>query len=514
MHIDESPRHPMSAMLRSALPDDQPPRPRTGGWLGGGEGLRANRSTLALVCALGLLALARLASLGLYPLMDATEARYADIARRMLERADWITPWFTDTQPFWGKPVLSFWATAAGFEVFGTNEFGARAPHFILGLALAAMVWKLGRKHSARHALHSVALLAGCVLFTVSSGAVMTDMALALGTTMAMGGFWACAGRGETSLAARAALFVGLAIGLLAKGPIALVLCGVPIAAWALWQRRVRDAWTRVPWLWGLVLVVAMVAPWYAAAEWHTPGFLRYFIVGEHWQRFLTPGWAGDLYGSAHNFPRGSIWVFALVAAAPWILLLPLAVAAGRGEAPGLPASERRYLLLWMLWPCAFFTVAGNILWTYVLPSLPAFALLAGSWTAKAAHAQKAERIMAAVLVALALLIPVLVVAGDRGGLFARSSEKSLVRAWDAAALPGQALLEVPHPAFSTRFYTSGRAGDLPDPLALRELPVGQVVFVLISPARLEALPEDMRQSMAPVAATAKTRLVRWRRGV
>lgn len=73
--------------------------------------------------------------MGLYPLMDTTEARYADIARRMVELNDWITPWFDHEQAFWGKPILSFWLTVVGFKVFGFNEFGAR--FFLLGKELA-----------------------------------------------------------------------------------------------------------------------------------------------------------------------------------------------------------------------------------------------------------------------------------------------------------------------------------------------------------------------------------------
>ena len=68
-----------------------------------------DRTSRLLLAALALLALARLASLAFYPLMDMTEARYADIARRMAESGDWVTLWLDDMRPFWGKPALSFW---------------------------------------------------------------------------------------------------------------------------------------------------------------------------------------------------------------------------------------------------------------------------------------------------------------------------------------------------------------------------------------------------------------------
>src|SRR5215467_11131131 len=120
------------------------------------EGRSARSIGTSLLYALGVLALLRMVSLGLYPLMDHTEARYADIARRMLQANDWITPWIGDGVPFWGKPPLSFWATRLSFEALGINEFAARLPHFLLGGLVAWAVWQYVRTSSTRAAWHSV----------------------------------------------------------------------------------------------------------------------------------------------------------------------------------------------------------------------------------------------------------------------------------------------------------------------------------------------------------------------
>jgi 4-amino-4-deoxy-L-arabinose transferase-like glycosyltransferase len=138
----------------------------------------------SLLFALGALAVLRMLSVGLYPLMDHTEARYADIAQRMLQANDWITPWIGDGVPFLGKPPLSFRATRLSFEALGVNEFAARFPHFLLGVLVAWTIWSHVRRSSARAAWHGVAILSGSALFLVASGAVMTDMALTLGTTI------------------------------------------------------------------------------------------------------------------------------------------------------------------------------------------------------------------------------------------------------------------------------------------------------------------------------------------
>jgi 4-amino-4-deoxy-L-arabinose transferase-like glycosyltransferase len=469
-----------------------------------------DRTSRLLLAALLLLALARLVSLAFYPLMDMTEARYADIARRMAQSGDWVTLALDDMRTFWGKPALSFWATAAGIKLFGVNAWAARAPHFLLGLGVAALVWWQARGQSARLAWHAVALLAGSLLFLLSAGAVMTDMALVLGTTMAMSGFWWCVS-GREGLMPRAMLFTGLAIGLLAKGPLALVLCGVPIAGWVLWQRQWAQAWQRVPWIRGTLAAAAMVLPWYLLAERRSPGFLEYFIVGEHIYRFLVRGWSGDLYSNAHGMPRGTVWLFAAAAALPWALVLPLAKLAGAmpdGSAHDAP--QRRYLLLWVLWPCVFFTVAGNILWTYVLPAMPALALLTAGWTAAARRPLRMDRLLAGVLLLLALAIPALLVAADRVKRFDRHSLLPLVRAYEALARPGDTLMEVPGVSFSTDFYSEGRARGLRYGEDLPVLATGKVTYVIIANDRWELLPPELRARLPIVAATPSHKLFRW----
>src|SRR4029079_9879750 len=209
-----------------------------------------------------------------------------------------------------------------------------------------------------------------------------TDPALVFATTLSMAGFWeALHGRESTRRAAGLVFFFGLAAGLLAKGPVGVVLTLLPVGAWTLWTGSWRAVAMRLPWLMGTLLMLALAVPWYWAAERASPGFLDYFLVGEHWKRFVEPGWRGDLYGQAHARPRGTIWLFWIAAALPWS---PLAIGWLARALATLSHSARRlvrdpwcsYLLLWTLAPMLFFTVSGNVLVTYVLPGMPAFALL------------------------------------------------------------------------------------------------------------------------------------------
>ncbi len=204
------------------------------------------RSWLALlVCSIVAV---RLVTLAAYPLTDPTEARYGEIARKMLETRQWIMPQFEYGVPFWGKPPLSTWLSAASMGAFGVNEFAARLPSLLLMLGSGALVYVLAVMRANRDtALWSVAIFATTGLIFVAAGAVMTDPALTLGTTLAMAGFWtAVDGPQSDRRLAGYAFFVGLAIGLLGKGPVAVILAAVPAGIWTLWTRRWRDVWTPV----------------------------------------------------------------------------------------------------------------------------------------------------------------------------------------------------------------------------------------------------------------------------
>ena len=289
--------------------------------------------TQLLKWTLAIVVLLRLVTMGLYPLTDTTEARYSEVARKMVELGDWVTPWYEYGVPFWAKPPLSNWVTAASIELLGVNEFAARLPHFLLAMMVAWLVWDWVGRASKREALLTVALLSGTMLYFVAAAAVMTDMALALGTTLAMRGFWARFESAHTQRPGEEWLFfLGLGIGMLAKGPVAVVLAGTPIVLWALLTGNVVQAFRRIPWIKGSLLVLVLSAPWYAMAEIRTPGFLEYFFIGEHWMRFTVTGWAGDRYGSAHATQRGAIWLLALAACMPWTVMLPF-LALGRKAA-------------------------------------------------------------------------------------------------------------------------------------------------------------------------------------
>ena len=417
------------------------------------QALSTGQKSLAVLL---LVVLTRLLLLPLYPLMDTTEARYGEMARLMVETGNWVTPLFDYDVPFWGKPPLHTWMSAASIVVFGVSEFAVRFPHWIAAMLTLAVIATFAKKQRLP-VLPSLIILASTVVFIISAGAVMTDMALTLGLTMAMVGFYLC-WQGELRWGYFG--FVGLAIGLLAKGPVALVIFAIGTGLWLLWQYGVfrpwKLLWQRIPLISGLLLMLAIALPWYVLAEKTTPGFLNYFIVGEHWSRFVDSGWQGDLYGSAHDQTRGTIWLYFLGAALPWSAFLPQALYKIYVEAPKHSDKQLNsnnsalasYLICWMLAPMVLFTLAGNILPAYVLPGIPALALLITfAWRgSQVPHLHKV-----AIAIAALLMVAVAII---HFGSAKDKSERWLLQQ-RTEILPTYYLNKQP---FSARFYSAGQA--------------------------------------------------------
>ena len=400
----------------------------------------------------------RFISLGLYPLMDTTEARYGEMARIMYETGNWITPMFDYNIPFWGKPPLFTWLSATGFTLFGVNEFAARAPHLFISLFVLVLVWIIAGKEqqgSRQQAWLAVAILATTTAFIVNSGAVMTDTALTLGITLSMVGFWLSWSKQSRFWGYM--FFVGLAIGMLAKGPLALVLVGISLTIWITSDKRWKQIPTCLPWKGGIALFLLLSLPWYLLAEWKSPGFLNYFIVGEHIKRFIVSGWQGDLYGTAHKEIRGTIWLYWLLATLPWTPVLMYQVVRFFRAGKESVVSSNGYfgfLWCWMLAPLILFTFSGNILASYVMPGLPAFALLIAGYQRELKLSKKAYQ--------LGLITPILLIIAAfllRYDLTGKVVEKNLLAQWSQQVEASeQPLIYLNKRPFSAQFYSNGKA--------------------------------------------------------
>lgn len=381
--------------------------------------------TRSILIATLLVLAVRVLTLPLYPLTDSTEARYALIARSMADMGDWITPWFAPGLPFWGKPPLAFWAGAGMIELFGFHEWSSRfATFFPAALTVALCGWWALRRNPDRPqvAALSMLILSSSIIFFISSGSVLTDTWLMLGTSMATIGFDRELQPQQRCRTTWLLGWSGILIALLSKGPLGLALIGPPLLFIA-WRRGELGTIFLGPRFWlGLIVSIGAAAPWYILAEIRTPGFLQYFLIGEHWFRFTMPRWNGDLYGTLHSEPYGMIWVFLIVGWLPWSLLLPWAI---RDWWTNNERGTSIDLLAWGLWPVLLFTATASIIPTYILPGSPAIAL----WLARHVTWQRSVgRLVMGGVMPVAVLIGITLVALDHVQL---KTTYQVIRAWN-----------------------------------------------------------------------------------
>jgi 4-amino-4-deoxy-L-arabinose transferase-like glycosyltransferase len=421
---------------------------------------------IILTCV--FLLICRVLSMSLMPLNDSTEARYAEIAREMAETGQWITPMLDYTTPFLGKPPLSFWLTAGSMKLFGFGEGIARLSSLVLSILTLVCVGMVYYKENHTKAWLAVLALASSIFFFIDAGAVMTDPALIFSTTLAMVAFWQV----MTKKRARDShlYFVALGIGLLAKGPVALVLTVGSVLLWVAFQNKWREMYQNIRWLSGILITTAIALPWYVLAEIQNPGFLNYFIIGEHFGRYLQSSWQGDKYGYVHAVPQGMIWLYALAGTFPWTPIAIHGFVSNRTKLNKIYFNLKNsawisYLVAFILFPLMFFSLSKNIIYTYAFPVLPPLALLFSELMAKQL---KKEPRLQKIWLRLSALIGI-VFLGVTWCFFAHpelifKSQKDVVRAWEAKKEPSSQHLyywSQKAAPYSAWFYSRGNVSSL-----------------------------------------------------
>lgn len=326
-----------------------------------------------LVC-MALLVLAWLAATAwARPLMLPDEGRYVAVAWEMLHSGQWLTPTL-DGLPFFHKPPLFYWITAASLKLFGMGELAARAAP-ILGATLGALAlyaftqrW-LGRALARRVLL----VLAVQPLFFVGGQFANLDMLVAgiiVATVLALAHVALCLERGLPARHVLVLAYALAALGVLAKGLIGFVLPALVIGSWLL----LRGRWLLLPSLLslpGVALFAAIAVPWFLAMQQRFDGFFHYFFVVQHLQRFASSGfnnvqpwWFYVAVLVVMGLP-GLLWSRTLLQRDYW-----------RAGGDGLLASVRLLMALAAGCVLVFFSLPQSKLIGYILPAVPPLAWL------------------------------------------------------------------------------------------------------------------------------------------
>jgi 4-amino-4-deoxy-L-arabinose transferase-like glycosyltransferase len=347
--------------------------------------------------------------LSYFGLVGADEPRYAQVAREMLARHDWITPTLGG-KPWLEKPPLYYWQAMLSYRVFGVSDWAARLPSAIDATLMVVATYLFLRRFRPGFQLDGALITASAAGVIGFARAASMDMPLAAAFTIALLAWYGWYESGRKHYLALFYLFAGF--GMLAKGPVAPVLAAAVIAIFTLAKGERRLVWQTL-WIPGIGIFCAVTLPWYVAVQLRNPEFFRVFILEHNLARF-----GSNLYH--HKAPFWYYVPVLLLGLLPWIVfMLAALLATVRGwwaEKRQFMQSEHAlnaFLVIWLVVLVLFFSVSQSKLPGYILPTLPAGTLLLAEYLRR--HATEDERplilltalhsVVAALLVVPALML-------------------------------------------------------------------------------------------------------------
>jgi 4-amino-4-deoxy-L-arabinose transferase-like glycosyltransferase len=314
--------------------------------------------------------------LGGPPLLDADEGRNAEVAREMAETNDYVMPRL-DRLPYLDKPVVYFAAEAAFMEVLGPTELAARLPAYLFTLATAAVLFWFARRVGVDPYVTAIVFLA-MPLTVAFARTVIFDSALTFFVVVALTAFH----RAIEERSSRWSLLAWAAMGfaMITKGPVTFILVlfvAIPYA----WRRKALGVLFPLP---GIVVFAAVIAPWVWGVSQVVPEFLRYVVVTETAERMATKA-------LQRTGPPWYFLPYLIGGALPWSIVGLFSWRAFKRRDDAL-----LFLLLWLIVPFVFFSISQSKRPQYILPLMPAVALLVARIWAEA-------RTRAAAIVTLSL---------------------------------------------------------------------------------------------------------------
>ncbi len=351
-------------------------------------------------------------NLGNISLIDETEPLFAEASRQLIERNDWITPYFNGVTRF-DKPILIYWFMAIGFKLIGVNEWAVRLPSALSAIALMIFTFytvlkfgyllpitSLNKGENEENMIPPTSLIKGgnnefklWIAAILSSSLIalnlpiilwgksgVSDMLLTACMNGALLAFFQGYATEKTNIKNRwyMGFYVLISLGVLTKGPVGIVLPGMSILGFLFYVGKFREVFKEVKVLLGMIIMTIIIMPWYILVTLKNgDNFINSFFGYHNLERFTE-------VVNGHS----AVWYFyflvVIIGFMPWSMYLPLAMSklnilqrlkwqnSSRESQLGL------FMLFWFLVVFIFFNVAVTKLPSYMLPLMPASAILVG----------------------------------------------------------------------------------------------------------------------------------------
>lgn len=410
------------------------------------------------------------------PFFGPDEPRYAQVAREMFERGDWVTPTLGGSHWF-EKPALLYWAIIASFNVFGVSEFAARIGPALFGLMTVACIALIVRRADdsvesteGNSTFAYAAIIAASTLgLIVFARGASFDITVTFPLTACFTAFFFFDSdpNGRRASIWLAAMFFFAGVAVLAKGLIGVVFPAAIIGTYILLRRQWPSKKLLLSIVWGLPIVLIVVATWYLPMyQRHGWEFIDEFFIQHHFQRYTSNKY---LHPQPFHF---FFWVLPLMTL-PWMPAFFVAFYNGvkstwasLAMAPTEHCATRRatiYCMCWIIIPVGFFSISGSKLPGYILPAVPPAIVLTAMFLLNAAkRRQWINKLIPAVAAAMIVLCAVLLKTvvpvfndGDSvGGLMRSASD----RGYATQRVYGLHMI-----SHSAEFYAAGRLLREPD---------------------------------------------------
>ena len=372
-------------------------------------------------------------------LLDDVDSIYIEIARQMLLRHDYVTP-YIDGIRFFDKPPLMYWLAAGSMHIFGPYDWAARLPLALLTLALLLATYALGLRlfakispvsHPDRGALYSALALATCIGPFLYTRFFIPDILICLWMTLAVHAFLIALDRinsthnsqpttYNSSLLPCLIFAAVTALNLLTKGIIGVVFPIAFVLLYLAFTRQLRLL-LKLHLIPSTLVFLLIAAPWHILAALRNPaiampaglglpahaGWAWFYLYNEHVARFLQRRIPHD-YGQV---PVLLFWLLAALWLFPWTAFLSGAILRHIRDLRARTATTHRdreaalTLLLWAGLVLVFFTFSARQEY-YSLPAIPALALMAGGLLARADRDPSSPAVRSALLAHRWLLVP------------------------------------------------------------------------------------------------------------